>query len=236
MKITYFDTYSAMSEGAADLLVADLKRKGDLLVCSATGASPLGFYQRLIKTYQSDADLFDGMRILKLDEWGGIPMSDPDSCHSYIQKNILGPLKISSDRFIEFNSEAVNVAEECNRVQQTVGETGPIDFCILGLGKNGHLGLNEPADFLQGDCHIAKLTGSTVQHSMVRSMPQTPTFGMTVGLKDIFDSKKILLLITGSGKQDAIKRLMTKEITTQLPASFLWLHSNVECLVDKTSL
>jgi galactosamine-6-phosphate isomerase len=153
-----------------------------------------------------------------------------------LKKNVLTPLGITDDRFIEFNSEAENVTDECKRIQQAIDQTGPIDCCILGLGKNGHLGFNEPADFLQRDCHIAHLASTTVQHSMVQTMPSTPTFGMTVGLRDILQSKKIILLITGAQKQDAIKRLMTREIATQLPASFLWLHTNVECLVDKASL
>src|SRR5206468_371390 len=110
-------------------------------------------------------------------------------CQTYLKENVLKPLKISTDRYFEFNSEAENVVEECKRIQKIIDEEGPIDFCILGLGKNGHLGFNEPADFLQRDCHIAKLADSTVQHSMVQSMAQSPTFGMTVGLKDILNSK-----------------------------------------------
>src|SRR6266566_2330277 len=192
MKITYFDDYAAMSESAADVFVADLRKKKDLLLCSATGSSPLGLYQRLAKMYLNEADLFDQMRILKLDEWGGIPLADSNSCQTYLKENVLSPLKISSNRFIEFNSEA-NVVEECKRIQRIIDQISPIDFCILGLGKNGHLGFNEPADFLQRDCHIAKLADSTVQHSMVQSMAQSPTFGMTVGMKDILNSKKILL-------------------------------------------
>ncbi len=235
MRLTYFTNYASMSDGAADMLVGELKKKKELIVCSATGGSPLGLYDRLAKVYQHEADIFTRMKIVKLDEWGGIPMDDINSCHSYLQENVLKPLKVSSDRFVEFNSEADNVTEECQRVQDIIEEVGPIDFCILGLGKNGHLGFNEPASFLQRDCHIAKLASTTVQHTMVQTMSKTPTFGMTVGLNDILASRKILLLITGSEKQDAIRRLMTKEITTQLPASFLWLHSNVECLIDKES-
>jgi galactosamine-6-phosphate isomerase len=236
MKITHFDHYAGLSACAADLFVAQLTKRKDALVCCATGGSPQGLYQRLSELYSNEADLFDLLRILKLDEWGGIPMTDPNSCHSYLQQYVLTPLKISPERYIAFDSEARNVEGECNRIQQVIDQTGPIDFCILGLGKNGHLGFNEPAPFLQGDCHIAKLASTTVQHSMVQTMPKTPTFGMTIGLKDILNAKKILLLITGSHKQEAIKKLMTREITTQLPASFLWLHPNVECLIDKTSL
>jgi len=236
MKITYFDNYEDMSDNAATLLVTELKRKKDSLACCATGGSPRGVYQRMAKMYPKEEGLFDEIRLLKLDEWGGIPMTDPNSCHSYLQENILAPLKISSDRYIAFDSEATDVEEECRRIQQTINKIGPIDFCILGLGKNGHLGFNEPADRLQRNCHVAHLATTTIQHTMVQTMTKTPTFGMTVGLKDILGSRKILLLITGTQKQEAIKRLMTEEITTQLPASFLWLHSNVECLIDKTSL
>lgn len=236
MKITYFDNYGEMSDFAAEMLVASLKIKKDLLVCSATGGSPLGLYQRLAKANSKDGGLFNSIRILKLDEWGGIPMSDPNSCHSYLLENVLTPLKVSEDRYLAFDSESKDVAVECKRIQETIDNTGPIDLCILGLGKNGHLGFNEPAAFMQPACHIAKLASSTVQHSMVQTMPKTPTFGMTVGLKDILSSRQVLLLVTGADKQDVIKRLMTKEITTQIPASFLWLHANVECLIDKTCL
>jgi len=236
MKITYFDDYEGMSQGASDFLVEELRKRKESLVCCATGGSPLGLYRTMAGMFLKEASLFAGMRILKLDEWGGIPMSDSNSCHSYLLENILIPLKISADRYFAFDSEAKKVEEECERIQQTIEKTGPIDFCILGLGKNGHLGFNEPADFLHGDCHVAQLASTTVQHSMVQAMAKTPTFGMTIGLKDILGSKKILLLITGKKKEAAIKRLMTKEITTQLPASFLWLHPNVECLIDNTSL
>lgn len=236
MKITYFDNYEKLSEGASNLFIQELTIKKNLLACCATGGSPSGFYERLVQRHDRDHNLFDQLQILKLDEWGGISMSDPSSCQSYLKEKVLTPLHISGQRYIEFNSEADNVNDECQRIQQTIDQIGPIDICILGLGKNGHLGFNEPADFLQRDCHIAKLATSTVQHNMVQTMNKIPTFGMTVGLKDILNSKKILLLVTGTGKQEAIKKLMTKEITTQLPASFLWLHPNVECLIDKAIL
>jgi galactosamine-6-phosphate isomerase len=236
MKITYFDNYAAMSAQASDIFVAALKNKKDSLVCCATGGSPTGLYQSIAKMSSNESTLFSNVRILKLDEWGGIPMSDPNSCHAYLDAHVLRPLKISPERYIAFNSEVTNVEHECKRIQDTIDNTGPIDLCILGLGKNGHLGFNEPADFLQTECHVAKLASATVQHNMVTTMPKTPTFGMTVGLRSIMGSRKILMLITGTQKNETIKKLMDKHISTQLPASFLWLHPDVECLIDKTSL
>ncbi len=231
MRISYFDDYGSMSQRAADLLLTALKAKKDLLVCAATGGSPRGLYERLAENYLKTPHLFENLSILKLDEWGGIPLTDPHSCHSYLQEQVIKPLKISPDRYVAFNSEAENVENECARIQQEIDRLGPIDICILGLGKNGHLGLNEPADFLQRDCHIAQLSTLTMQHEMVQSMAQNPTYGLTLGMTGILQSKKIILLIAGTNKENDIKSLLTQQITTQMPASFLWLHGNVECLI-----
>jgi galactosamine-6-phosphate isomerase len=89
---------------------------------------------------------------------------------------------------------------------------------------------------LQPDCHIAQLLPTTLQHDMAQSMSQRPTFGMTVGMRSILQSKKIILLISGKGKQTIIKKLLTQLVSTQLPASLLWLHGDVECLIDRGSV
>ena len=213
----------------------DIKKKPDLFVCAPTGGSPTGLYANLAKEFISNSSLFDKINILKLDEWGGIPMNDPNSCHSYLLKHVLEPLKIDSSRYIGFDTTTNNPEAECLRIQKEIDSKSPVDICILGLGKNGHLGLNEPASSLQKDCHIAKLTESTLGHSMAQAMHGKPTFGMTVGIGNIMQSKKIIMLITGKDKQESIKRLLNGEISTMLPASLLWLHSNVECLIDRSS-
>ncbi len=235
MNINYFDDYSSMSNAASNLILEDIKMKPDLFICVPTGGSPTGLYANLAKEFISNSRLFDKINILKLDEWGGIPMNDPNTCHSYLLKYVLEPLKIDNSRYIGFENTANSLEDECLRVQLAIDSKGPIDICILGLGKNGHLGLNEPSAFLHKDCHIAKLTESTMAHSMAQAMHGKPTFGMTLGIGSIMQSKKILMLITGKDKQESIKQLLHGEISTMLPASFLWLHSNVECLIDRSS-
>jgi galactosamine-6-phosphate isomerase len=236
MKITYFEDAEGMSKHAATIFLQQLQQKKDLLVCAATGGSPTGLYAQLAAAYADDAALFEHLRILKLDEWGGIPMTDPNSCHAYLQAHLLAPLQVAADRYLAFNSEVADPLAECNRLQKELDRQGPIDCCILGLGKNGHLGFNEPAEFLQPDCHIAQLLPTTLQHNMAQSMSQRPTFGMTVGMRSILQSKKIILLISGKGKQTIIKKLLTQLVSTQLPASMLWLHGDVECLIDRGSV
>jgi galactosamine-6-phosphate isomerase len=230
MNISHFPDYESMSQRGTELLMNELRTKKDLLVCAATGESPRELYERLAHNYRETPQLFDKLSILKLDEWGGIPLSDPHSCHSYLQNALVKPMNLSPDRFIAFDSEADNVENACQRIQQFIDARGHIDVCILGLGKNGHLGFNEPADFWQPDCHIAQLSTLTMQHNMVQSMVHNPTYGLTVGIKSIMQSTKIILLITGQHKKDAYNRLMSKRISTQLPASLLWVHAHVECL------
>jgi galactosamine-6-phosphate isomerase len=235
MKIAYFDDYTGMSAAASRIVINSIRSNPGLLICAPTGGSPTGLYANLAREFSLNSSLFEKLNILKLDEWGGIPMNDPNSCHSYLLKHVITPLKIDSGRYFGFNNEAKDPEAECLRVQKEIDTRGPADICILGLGKNGHLGLNEPAEFLHRDCHIASLSKSTLGHSMAQAMPGKPTFGMTVGIGGIMSSKKIIMLITGKDKQESIKRMLNGEITTLLPASMLWLHPDVECLIDKTS-
>jgi galactosamine-6-phosphate isomerase len=148
-----------------------------------------------------------------------------------LQKHILRPLKVTQERYFPFNPRAQDLEEECLRIQAMVKEQGPIDLCIMGLGKNGHLGFNEPAIELQPHCHIAELTTESQQHSMILGSSIKPTQGITLGMQDILSSKRIILIVSGSGKDEAKKQLLSGEITCECPASLLWKHNNVDCLV-----
>lgn len=228
--------YREMSLMASESLLSDIKGKPNLLICTATGNSPIGLYKNLSDAYSRSPQIFRDVRIIKLDEWGGIPASEPDSCETFIQQKILRPLKVSNDRYISFKSDPPEPEGECIRIHNEILDKGPIDVCILGLGKNGHIGFNEPASALHPYPHVAELSQESLQHNMTRSMDRRPTYGLTLGMANILQSKKIVLLLTGDGKKDIIEALMTKKVTSGLPASFLWLHPQVECFVDRSCL
>ena len=236
MKIEFFETYNELSCRAKEIIVSEIIIKPDLLLCAATGSSPRGTYQLLANEFQEKPELFDGLKIIKLDEWGGIPMNHPSTCENYLQKHLIQPLKVSDDRYTGFLSNPENPEAECKRIKDFIDKSGTIDVCILGLGMNGHIALNEPGEFLQPHCHVANLSEKTLKHQMVIGMNKNPEYGLTLGMADILQSKKILLLIQGSNKAEIARKLFAKQISGFLPASFLWLHPDVTCLVVKDSI
>jgi len=236
MKIQYCGDYNEMSQLSCDSIVSDLRKQPRRLICMSTGNSPTGTYERLTKVFNDHPAYFNELIITKLDEWGGIDSNEPSSCETYIQEKILQPLAIPQNRYISFKSNPVSPKKECERIQIEIQKKGPIDICILGLGQNGHIGFNEPASALTPYCHVAELTADSLNHQMINALNKKPTYGLTLGMADILQSKKIILLLTGAKKKAVIQKLLSKQIITNLPASFLWLHNQVECYIDANSV
>jgi galactosamine-6-phosphate isomerase len=236
MDVEYLNNIELISNKASEIIIDELQRRHGMLLCTASGSSPLLTYQLLARKYKEDPGLFGNLRILKLDEWGGIRMDNPQSCEVYLQKNIVQPLHISTDRYIAFNTNPGQPEEECIRIASWLKQNGPIDICVLGLGLNGHIAFNEPADHLQPHCHIISLSEKSLQHSMATRMGEMPAFGITIGMADILQSRKIIMLVTGPGKKEIISKFLSGRITSELPASFLWLHPEVVCMVDNKAI
>lgn len=231
MKIEYYHDYAAMSTAGASMVIKALGNKPDMLLCAATGHSPFGLYQELVHRSKPEKNQYGLMRVIKLDEWIGLGHNGEGTCEHYLRSNLINPLAITENRYLAFDTENPDPPEECARMKLQLQQNGPIDLCILGLGKNGHLGFNEPGSYLQPHCHVAQLSHTSQQHGMVARIADTPQYGMTLGMADILASRKIVLLVTGEGKEKAKQRLLSGKISTECPASFLWLHGNVDCLI-----
>jgi galactosamine-6-phosphate isomerase len=189
-------------------------------------AAPTGAYRQLVQQ-KKQLDTA-GLRVLKLDEWAGLPMSHAGSCEYYLQKELLQPLAIPNEHYIAFNSEAADAEAECKKVQEYLHVHGPINLCVLGLGLNGHIAFNDPADILQPNIHLAQLSVASLAHPMVQDAVGL-THGYTLGMADILQARTILLLVNGRHKHGIFQQLLKKEISTQLPASLLWLHAHAYC-------
>ena len=224
--------HDAMSKQAASIIVADLKKKPDLLLCASAGATPGQTYTYLAREYARGSKVFDKLRVIQIDEWGGLPKRSPASCETYLRSKLISPLRIGDDRFVGFKSGASRLDAECRRISKWLAAQGPIDICILGLGLNGHIAMNEPAPTLKPAAHVGKLALSSRHHAMLKGLTRKPTYGWTLGVGEILHSRKILLLVSGKSKRKALNRLMAPEVTSRFPVSFLWLHPNATVLCD----
>ena len=222
-----------LSRQAAERILSAVARKPDLLLCAAAGFTPLRSYKLLAENHKRQPDIFRALRVIKIDEWGGLEMKDAGSCECQLREHLIAPLQISDAGYIAFNSAPADPEKECERIKSCLSREGPIDFCVLGLGVNGHIAMNEPASSLQPEAHVAELTEATLSHPMLANSRSKPGFGLTLGMAEILASKESLLLVSGARKRDALHSLLQREITTQFPASFLWLHPNWTLLCDQ---
>lgn len=234
-RICETDSYESLSREAADFIAGEIRRHPDLLLCAAAGSTPTRTYHLLAEQRLVEPHIFDALRVIKLDEWGGLEMHHEATCEAYLQEHLIRPLGISPGRYIAFQSKPEDPAAECERLRNVLASHFPIGVCVLGLGVNGHLGLNEPADSLQPFVHLANLAGSSLRHPMLTPANGQVTYGFTLGIVDILRSKKILLLVSGSHKRHQLRRLFAPEISPHFPASFLRLHPDVTLLCDRDS-
>lgn len=221
------EDYDSMSRAAARVVLEIVRRKPDSVLCVATGASPLGLYRELGKHHDKMAKV----RVVKLDEWGGLPPRGPATCETYIREHILGPWGVPAEHFIGFHGDARSPEAECTRVLAEIENLGGIDLCLLGMGADGHLGLNYPGEALPA--HAARTDASKLRHAMLDAATATPTHGLTLGMADILLSRQIVLVVNGANKTEGAKRLLSGEITAQFPASFLWLHPDIHLFLDR---
>ncbi len=233
MQIIQTATPDELAQRASELIIDSIQKKPESLLCLATGNSPTLTYQYWVNRAEEYPK--EQFKIIKLDEWGGIPQDAPQSCEQYLRRYVIQPLALRQDQFMGFASDSGTPEEEVSKVREALSQAGGIDLCILGIGLNGHIGFNEPAEVLQPYAHIATLSEHSLSHTMVQEMPVKPRYGLTMGMGDILKSRKIMMLIQGESKREITGRLFREEVNALLPASFLWLHPQVTCFIDKAA-
>jgi galactosamine-6-phosphate isomerase len=233
-RIEVKDDYEAMSAEAARVVAETIQNRSHLVMALPTGSTPTRMYEMLAEKYRAGEFKTEKMIAVKLDEWGGIPMDDPGTCETYLKKHVIWPLDIPDKHFLSFESNSPNPESECTRIKNTLDNLGMIDLCILGLGQNGHVAMNEPALKLEARAHIANLADSTRHHTMLKDSPAV-SYGLTLGMEDILGAEKILLLVSGAHKAQQLQQLLEGEIGPQFPASLLRQHKDVLVLVDSAA-
>jgi galactosamine-6-phosphate isomerase len=232
MQIEYFSDYQAMSEHACDLMLQQIEENLTLYSVLRQEIHRSKRINYSHKNFRKDQQSFVCLCWMN----GMVWTKHRREVAMLLQKYLVEPLQIPNERFFIYDSQTSNPEEACLRMQVCLKQEGPIDLVILGIGLNGHLGFNEPNDFLSPACHVAELEEQTKQHTMIGELSVKPTKGLTLGMGEILQAKKIILLINGAHKKEITKAFLKGEISTHLPASFLWLHPNVTCLIEANAL
>lgn len=227
------DDHEAMSRRAAAEMARALRETPDLLLCVASGATPRRAYDLFAEEGRADPDRVRRLRVVRLDEWGGLAPDDPGSSEAQIHRQLVAPLSLPPDRYFAFRGDAADPEAECARIRRVVDEQGPIGLSVLGLGLNGHLGFNEPREALTPHAHVAELSPTSRGHSMLADARAVPRYGLTLGMADLMCSRRVLLVVSGAHKREVLARLVRGGLTTALPGSFLRMHPDALCLCDR---
>lgn len=234
MKISIADSYNAMSKEALNTIIEMMKGRENPVICTASGDSPAGLYKELVASVSSnDADV-SNWNFISLDEWAGMNENDNGSCRYHLNQQLFGPLKISKDRICFFDGRANDLEKECDKVEDFITQHGGIDVAIVGVGMNGHVGMNEPGTSAELRSHVADIDAVTQQVGQKYfKEKQVLTKGITLGIASLMDAKNVLLLVSGKHKAEIVKQVLEGEISEQFPAGFLRNHKSFYVFLDK---
>lgn len=224
--------YETLSGRAATILLESIRGNPRIVLGLPTGRTPLGMYARIVRDCEREYYCFNQATTFNLDEYVGIPRDHEGSYAAYMKRNIFDHVDLDPARTHIPDGMAGNLELECRRYEQKIGDEGGLDLTFLGLGRNGHIGFNEPGTPFRSRTRVVDLTESTRKaNAGYFADHRPPTQAITMGIATILESKRIVLLATGRGKEEAIARLRSRAIDVTFPASALWTHPNVHVLV-----
>ena len=237
MRIEIVKDYDALSQKAAYLLFSQIMLKPDSVLGLATGSTPIGTYKELISMYQAGLVRFSDTVTFNLDEYYGLNVNDEQSYHYFMKTNLFNHIDIKEENIHIPNGKVGDARAECRRYENRIQAAGGIDLQMLGVGQNGHIGFNEPDDSFEALTHLVALDEDTIKANarFFNSINEVPTKALTMGIKTILDSKKILLLASGENKAEAVNKMIKGKITPQVPASALQLHPDVIVITDEAA-
>ncbi|SFO48838.1 glucosamine-6-phosphate deaminase [Pseudobutyrivibrio sp. JW11] len=237
MKIYKEKDYDAVSKRAAALVAAQIKEKNDSILGLATGSSPVGMYKELVEMYNSGELSFKNIRTINLDEYAGLADDDINSYHYFMNQHLFSKVDIDLANTHLPNGIAVDPDAECASYEAMVQTLGGADLQVLGLGENGHIGFNEPGTPFTETTHLVDLTESTIRANsrLFEKIEDVPRQAYSMGIKTIMSAKRILLIVTGTAKADALAKVLNGPVTETVPGSVLQTHPDVTVICDEAA-
>lgn len=238
MKIIITDSYYQMSRMAANLISAQVIMKPNCVLGLATGSTPIGTYEQLIRWYEKGDLDFSQVTTINLDEYKGLSPENDQSYRYFMDKHFFNFINIRPEHTFLPDGLEQDSAKACRDYNKIINDCGGIDLQLLGLGLNGHIGFNEPGAAFEKETHCVDLTESTIlaNSRFFASMDLVPKQAYTMGIKTIMQAKKIVVIVNGENKAGIVRDAFFGPITPKIPASVLQLHNDVTLIGDKEAL
>ena len=236
MKIIIVKDYEKVSDKAFEIMKEVVSGNPEAVLGLATGTTPLGLYARMIADHEENGTSYARVKAANLDEYAGVGKDNVNSYAYFMRKNLFDKIDIKLENTHIENGMALNADAECKRYAELLANM-PRDIQVLGIGSNGHIAFNEPGTPFDSVTHTVELSESTVRDNarLFDRIADVQRKAFTMGLSEILQAKKILILATGANKADAVYGMIRGEVTEQLPASVLRKHPDCVLICDEAA-
>lgn len=235
MKVIICENYGEMSRKAAQVFIDQLKEKPDSVLGFATGSTPVGMYQELIKAYNRGGVDFQETTSFNLDEYYPIASENNQSYYYFMHEQLFNHIDIQIENVHIPDGETRDVEKFCLEYEEAIRQAGGIDLQVLGIGRNGHIAFNEPGSSFDSRTRVVDLDQDTIEANsrFFKNISEVPRQAITMGLATIMECKKIVILANGKSKAEAVAKAVEGEATEEVPASTLQRHGDVMFVLEK---
>jgi glucosamine-6-phosphate deaminase len=237
MKVVILKDAAEVAKYGANIFVKQIKKKPHSVLGLATGSTPVAMYNELISHYKNNDVSFSAVRSFNLDEYLGVSGDHPQSYRHFMNEKLFNHVDIDKNNTAVPPGDAKNPIEACEHYEQGIKNSGGIDIQLLGIGRNAHIGFNEPSSSLGSRTRVKTLTQETIDDN-ARFFAEgefQPHLSITMGIGTILESKQVVLLATGENKAQAIADTVQGHITAECPASALQFHQNTVIIIDEAA-
>lgn len=235
IKIIICDNKEEVARVSADIFAQRIRVKPDIILGLATGGTPVGMYQELIRMHKTLGLDFSQVKSFNLDEYLGLAPEHNQSYRYFMNDNLFNHINIDKANTNVPDGKAKDIKASCQRYDDNIKKAGGIDLQLLGIGSNGHIAFNEPGSPGDSRTRVVDLTGRTIKDNsrFFHDESEIPRQAVTMGIGTILETKQIVLLATGSNKADAVAKAVKGKVSPDLPASFLQNHPDCTFIVDR---
>lgn len=236
MKLIIKDSYEELSKEAAKIIESQIREKKDSVLGLATGSTPKGTYKELVRMHKEENLSFKDVTTFNLDEYIGLDKNHESSYAYFMEEHLFKWIDLKKENAFVPNGMAKNLVEYGMEYDQSILDKGGIDLQVLGIGSNGHIAFNEPSDRLSLWTTVVELTKGTIKDNsrFFDDIKSVPTKAITMGIGSIMRAKKIILIVNGENKAEILAKIINENsITTDIPASILFLHRDFTIICDR---